>query len=142
MQAQKPTYPQQELVVIQQGYPAQQELGGGYQPVQQGYPVQQGMPVQQGYPVQAGYPQQAYPQQAYPQQAYPQQAYPQQAIPGYPMQPGMAGAGTAVVRERYCGPLSCLAAIILILLFWPAALFVPCCPCDERDTVVVMQQHP
>eukprot|EP00635_Sarcinochrysidales_sp_CCMP3193_P002238 CAMPEP_0118893788 /NCGR_PEP_ID=MMETSP1166-20130328/2860_1 /TAXON_ID=1104430 /ORGANISM="Chrysoreinhardia sp, Strain CCMP3193" /LENGTH=103 /DNA_ID=CAMNT_0006832647 /DNA_START=42 /DNA_END=353 /DNA_ORIENTATION=+ len=42
----------------------------------------------------------------------------------------------AVIEERYCGPVSCCIACVLILVFWPAALFVPCCPCDQRRRVI------
>mmetsp|Transcript_26709 Transcript_26709/g.81991 ORF Transcript_26709/g.81991 Transcript_26709/m.81991 type:complete len:133 (-) Transcript_26709:637-1035(-) len=40
------------------------------------------------------------------------------------------------VEEMYCGPVSCCIACVLVLLFWPAALFVPCCPCDSRRRTV------
>lgn len=38
-------------------------------------------------------------------------------------------------EEPYCGPISCAVACILVLLFWPAALCVPLCPCDRRRVV-------
>jgi hypothetical protein len=36
------------------------------------------------------------------------------------------------VDEAYCGPISCAVACCFVLFFWPAAFFVPCCPCDSR----------
>lgn len=36
------------------------------------------------------------------------------------------------VEEPYCGPFSCFFAVVLAFVFWPAALCVPCCPCDTR----------
>jgi len=38
----------------------------------------------------------------------------------------------ASYEEPYCGPISLAVACCLVLFFWPAALFVPCCPCDVR----------
>jgi len=41
-----------------------------------------------------------------------------------------------VVEEPYCGPCSCFFGVVLALVFWPAALCVPCCPCDTREVPV------
>jgi hypothetical protein len=40
-----------------------------------------------------------------------------------------------VTSENYCGPISICTTILLIFLFWPAALFVAFCPCDVREVV-------
>ena len=37
--------------------------------------------------------------------------------------------------EQFCGPISCAVACILVILFWPAALCVPLCPCDNRRVI-------
>ena len=37
------------------------------------------------------------------------------------------------VEEKYCGPISCAIGTLLVILFWPASLFVGCCPCDKRN---------
>lgn len=51
----------------------------------------------------------------------------------YRTQPGPYYYQEPRMREgiRYCGPKSCLLATLLAIFFWPAALFVPLCPCDE-----------
>ena len=36
-----------------------------------------------------------------------------------------------IQMEKRFGVKSGLFCCVLVLLFWPAALFVPCCPCDE-----------
>ena len=56
-----------------------------------------------------------------PQIVQPGQVVIQQAPP-QPYGPG----------EKYCGPVTCVIACITVLVFWPAALCIPCCPCDER----------
>lgn len=38
-------------------------------------------------------------------------------------------------EEFVCGPISCAIACCLCLIFWPAALFVPCCPCDKQKNI-------
>lgn len=35
-------------------------------------------------------------------------------------------------EEYYCGRISCAIGCCLFIVFWPAALFVPCFPCDKR----------
>lgn len=62
------------------------------------------------------------------------------------VQPGMVATQThvvamqpvrqVVIQEQYCGPNTCCIAIILVFLFWPAALCLPCCPCDRRDRII------
>lgn len=36
------------------------------------------------------------------------------------------------VREKYCGPITCLFGSILFIVFWPATMFMGCCLCDTR----------
>ncbi|KAJ8605605.1 hypothetical protein CTAYLR_000060 [Chrysophaeum taylorii] len=73
---------------------------------------------------------------AHPATCQPVQSYPAdrathvQAFVAVPPPQGMQ------VEERYCGAVSCCIATVLFILFWPAALFVPCCPCDRRRRVV------
>ena len=47
-----------------------------------------------------------------------------------------------MVEEKYCGPVSCCIAVVLVIVFWPAALCVPCCPCDHRRRVVYQNVGP
>jgi hypothetical protein len=61
------------------------------------------------------------PQVVQPQIVQPGQVVIQQAPP-QPYGPG----------EKYCGPVTCCLALLTVLVFWPAALCIPCCPCDER----------
>lgn len=35
-------------------------------------------------------------------------------------------------EEKYCGPISCLICIFTSILFLPAIIFIPLCPCDTR----------
>ena len=67
-----------------------------------------------------------------------QVVYAQPGVGGAPL--GMAVGGGAVAEERYCGVVSCLCATVLVFVFWPAALFVPCCPCDKRSRVLYQGQ--
>jgi len=53
------------------------------------------------------------------------------------MVPPGAPSGGWMVRESYCGPNSWMIACVMIICnMGPAALFIPCCPCDQRDTYV------
>ena len=65
-----------------------------------------------------------------PQIVQPGQVVIQQAPP-QPYGPG----------EKYCGPVTCVIACITVLVFWPAALCIPCCPCDERPRPPPGQTH-
>jgi len=67
-----------------------------------------------------------------------QVVYAQPGVGGAPL--GTAVGGGTVFEERYCGIVSCLCATVLVFVFWPAALFVPCCPCDKRNRVVYQGQ--
>ena len=71
-------------------------------------------------------------------QATPVEVYPAEPASRQPAQ-GESGreGSTAQIEsvEDYCGPTSCAIACILVLLFWPAALFVPLCPCDRRRVI-------
>jgi hypothetical protein len=49
----------------------------------------------------------------------------------------LAALGAAVRSERYFGANSGLFCCILVLVFWPAALIVPCFPCDQKNIVVM-----
>jgi hypothetical protein len=54
-----------------------------------------------------------------------------------------AGNTTIIIQqqnEMYCGPVSLCVAIVLVFLFWPGALCVPLCPCDERPMVTTVTQ--
>ena len=56
---------------------------------------------------------------------------------GEGMAPLGAPPGGWMIHENYCGSRSCFFACILVLCnLAPAALCVPCCPCDERDVYV------
>lgn len=37
-----------------------------------------------------------------------------------------------IQEEYYCGRTSCGFGVILGIIFWPLALFIPCFPCDKR----------
>jgi hypothetical protein len=68
-------------------------------------------------------------------QATPVGVYPAEPVSRQPAHGQSAQEGsTAQIEseENYCGPTSCAIACIFVLLFWPAALFVPLCPCDRR----------
>jgi len=47
---------------------------------------------------------------------------------------GYGGGSDVTVQETYCGPISMGVGCLLCIFFWPAALCVPCCPCDMRVT--------
>lgn len=82
--------------------------------------------------------------------ATPPVVVPQQVVHSAPqpvyVQPGVVATQThvvtmqpvrqVIVQEQYCGPNTCCIAIVLVFLFWPAALCLPCCPCDRRDRII------
>ena len=132
----------EQPAVMQNENLQQQQLPGTYATAQQVYPVQGYTTVQQGYAVQQGFAAQqatVLPQQQimYPgQQVNMVQMRPYPTQQQYPTTQNTLGAPAAViVKERYFGPITCLACAVTVLVFWPAAIFVPCCPCDERDLV-------
>lgn len=73
----------------------------------------------------------------------PQHAQPIQYQPGRQQPTFQPGEQTQQEskRQQYCGPISCCIGIVLVVVFWPAALFVPCCPCDTRDVNQVHSTH-
>jgi len=72
----------------------------------------------------------------------PAQAPPTVIIQQQPMMGGMpasiggappgAPEGGRWVTQSYCGDTTCIAAIVVAFLFWPAVCCVPACKCDER----------
>ena len=45
-------------------------------------------------------------------------------------------------HERYCGPVSCMFATVLALIFWPASACVLFCPCDKRKIKIIHRYSP
>ena len=37
-----------------------------------------------------------------------------------------------IYEEKYFGPKTLCCCLFCIFIFWPASLFIPCCPCDKR----------
>jgi len=101
-----------------------------------GYQEQQQQPQyhQQQHAQQQQYGQQGHVVQQQPGVVYVNQHGPNQGHQGHPN-----GQQTTVITtgRKYCGPISSLACVVLLIVFFPAAFCVPCCPCDEeQDTVI------
>lgn len=37
-----------------------------------------------------------------------------------------------IFEEKYCGPKTICCCLFWVIIFWPASIFIPCCPCDKR----------
>lgn len=63
---------------------------------------------------------------------YPQPA-PQPALggPGSGPPPG-APPGGQWIEQQHCGEQTCMATLIVAILFWPATCCIPACKCDRR----------
>ncbi len=49
---------------------------------------------------------------------------------------------TIVVSKKHCGPTSWMIALLLCFVFPLGALCVPCCPCDDQNTVITTANQP